>query len=77
MRLEPAEDAGNPEIDDPLANFVDQPVDKQQATRISGLAQDWSQARKAYHQSSYALVRDIAASVAEFTDGEKGEKVGS
>lgn len=75
MRLGPAEDADNLEVDDPLANFVDQPVDKQQATRISGLAQDWSQARKAYHQSSYALVRDIAASVAEFTDGEKGEKV--
>lgn len=68
-------DAAEEEEDDPLASFVDQPVDRQQASRISGLAQDWEQARKNFHQPSYALVRDIAGSLAEFTEGDKAEKV--
>lgn len=76
-RAEPTEDAEAEEIDDPLANFVNHPVDKAHARNIAGLAEDWAQAKKAYHQSSYSLVRDIASSVAEFTEGEKGEKVSS
>lgn len=63
------------ELDDPLADFTDQPVDKQQAGRIMGLSQDWAQIRQGPHASSYTLVRDIATSLAEFQEGEKAEKV--
>jgi E3 SUMO-protein ligase NSE2 len=63
------------EEEEPIENLPDQPVDKQQAGRITGIAQDWEQMRKAIHHSSYALVRDIASSIAEFMDGERGEKV--
>ena len=72
--MQVVEDAVEVDEDDPLANFTDQPVDKQQAGRIMGISQDWEQMRKGVHSSSYALVRDIAASIAEFMDGEKGDQ---
>ena len=72
---EEAEEAEEDGDDDPLANFVDQPVDKQQASRISGLAQDWAQAKKNIHLPSYGPAKEIATSLAEFADGEKGDKV--
>lgn len=65
------------DLDDPLADFTDQPVDKQQAMRIMGLSHDWGQIRQGIHVSSYDLVRDIASSLAEFQEGEKAEKVSS
>ena len=71
----PEEDAEDMDEDDPLADFKDQPVDRQQAQRINGIAMDWEQMRKGVHSSSYALVRDIASSIAEFVDPEKTEKV--
>ncbi|THH01561.1 hypothetical protein EW026_g1173 [Hermanssonia centrifuga] len=58
----------------PLADFGEQPLDKAQATRIGGIASDWNSIRTQIHGNSYALVRDVAASIAEFTDGEKGDK---
>ncbi|EKM49518.1 uncharacterized protein PHACADRAFT_265043 [Phanerochaete carnosa HHB-10118-sp] len=60
-------------VDNPLADFADQPIDKQQAGRISGLSQDWAQIR-GLHNSSYSLVQDIGSALAEFTEGEKAEK---
>lgn len=61
-------------LDDPLANFTDQPVDRQQAGRLTGLAQDWAQIRQSIHTPAYAAAQDIASALAEFTDGEKAEK---
>lgn len=76
--VEPEEDPdadAEEEEDDPLAGFTDQPLDRQQAARITGLAQDWEQIRTGIHRPSYAMTRDIASSIAEFTEGEKQEKV--
>ncbi|GJE98304.1 E3 SUMO-protein ligase NSE2 domain-containing protein [Phanerochaete sordida] len=76
-RREPEEDDDveddDDQDDDPLANFTDQPVDKQQALRVQGLAQDWAQIRTGIHSSSYALVQDIGTAIAEFMEGEKVE----
>ena len=69
------DDDDDQDFEDPLADFTDQPVDKQQAGRILGLSSDWAQLRQGPHVASYALVRDIASSLAEFQDGEKAEKV--
>ncbi|KIP08108.1 hypothetical protein PHLGIDRAFT_127242 [Phlebiopsis gigantea 11061_1 CR5-6] len=74
LPTEEVEEADPQEEDDPLADFVDQPVDRQQSTRIAGLAKDWAQARTGIHVPAYLPVKDIASYVAEFADGEKGEK---
>lgn len=61
--------------EDPLANFGDQPVDRQLGSKINGIAEDWGHINSSLHKLSYGLVRDVASSIAEFTDGQKAEKV--
>ncbi|KAI0927246.1 hypothetical protein AcV5_007833 [Taiwanofungus camphoratus] len=62
------------EVDNPLENFGDQPLEKGQAVKLAGIASDWAMMRKQIHGHAYTLVRDVASSFAEFMEGEKGEK---
>lgn len=64
------------EEDVPIPELGDHPLDKNQAPRIHGMSTDWGILRDKVHQVGYGFTREIAASVAEFTEGEKGEKVG-
>ncbi len=59
----------------PIPEIEDQPVDKGQASKVRGIASDWANMRDKLHVPTYNFVREVAASVAEFTEGEKGEKV--
>lgn len=61
--------------EDILEDFGNQPLDRQQHQKLNGMAEDWSMMRRQIHVNSYSLIRDVAASLAEFTHGEKGEKV--
>ncbi|KAH9950583.1 zinc-finger of the MIZ type in Nse subunit-domain-containing protein [Amylocystis lapponica] len=63
-----------PVVEDPLKDFGDQPLDRALGAKIAGIASDWSLMRNITHGPSYAIVRDVAVSLAEFTDGEKGQK---
>ncbi|KAI0335903.1 hypothetical protein GY45DRAFT_1267375 [Cubamyces sp. BRFM 1775] len=69
-----AEDVDEVEEDIPLPEVKDYPVDKNQATKLRGMAQDWAMLREKVHLPGYNFIREVAASVAEFTEGEKGEK---
>ncbi|KAL1950256.1 hypothetical protein VTO73DRAFT_5380 [Trametes versicolor] len=62
------------EEDVPIPELGDHPLDKNQAPRIHGMSTDWGILRDKVHQVGYGFTREIAASVAEFTEGEKGEK---
>ncbi|OBZ71434.1 E3 SUMO-protein ligase nse2 [Grifola frondosa] len=61
--------------DDPLKSFGDQPLDKNHAPKIAGMAKDWGTIKDELHKPWYGLIKDIAASHAEFTEGEQGEQV--
>ena len=63
------------EEDIPVPEVSDQPLDKNQAMKIRQMATDWAHTREQVHSYSYGFLREVAASVAEFTEGEKGEKV--
>lgn len=60
---------------DPLEELGDQPLDKAQAQKIHGYAQDWDMIRKSRHVHFYGVVKDVATSLAEFAEGDKAEKV--
>lgn len=62
---------------DPLEDLGDQPLDKAQAQKIHGYSQDWDMIRKSRHVHFYALVKDVATTLAEFAEGDKAEKVGN
>ncbi|TBU43587.1 hypothetical protein BD309DRAFT_864000 [Dichomitus squalens] len=62
------------EEDLPVPEINDQPLDKNQAMKIRQMASDWGYTRDKVHNASYGFLREVAASVAEFTEGEKGEK---
>ncbi|KAH8104567.1 zinc-finger of the MIZ type in Nse subunit-domain-containing protein [Cristinia sonorae] len=59
---------------DIITNYENQPLSRAEIQRLAGVAEDWSSMRKAAHTKAYALMSDIAASIAEFGDSEKGEK---
>ena len=63
------------EEDVPVPEVSDQPLDKNQAMKIRQMATDWAHTREQVHSYSYGFLREVAASVAEFTEGEKGEKI--
>lgn len=73
-------DDSDAELDDeeeedlPVPDTRDHPLDKSQAVKIRAMASDWAMTREKVHSASYPFLREVAASVAEFTDGEKGEK---
>lgn len=57
-----------------LAEMKNHPVDKGQAKRIGGFSDDWQKLRVTIHGNSYALLRDVASTVAEFAEGERGSE---
>lgn len=59
---------------DPLAGFGDQPLDKTQSGKIDGLASDWTIVI-GNHRKWYRLLNDVGATLAEFVEGEEGDKV--
>lgn len=63
------------EEDAPIPELGDQPLDKNQAPKVHGMSADWALLRDKVHSTGYGFIREVAASVAEFTEGEKGEKV--
>ncbi|KAI1789617.1 zinc-finger of the MIZ type in Nse subunit-domain-containing protein [Ganoderma leucocontextum] len=75
-----AKDDSDAEMDDeeeeelPLPDTRDHPLDKSQAVKIRQMAGDWAMTREKVHSASYGFLREVAASVAEFTEGDKGEK---
>lgn len=60
---------GRDKID--VANFCDQSLTKADATRLTGLSQDWERMRETLHASAYQTLNDIARVVAEVTEDEK------
>lgn len=61
--------------DDPLAALGEPPLDTTQAGKIHGMAEDWRHVRQGNHVMWYTLVKDVGGALAEFAEGEKGEKV--
>ncbi|KAI0354964.1 hypothetical protein OH77DRAFT_375203 [Trametes cingulata] len=62
------------EEDIPIPELGDHPLDKEQAAKLHGFATDWSIMRTKVHMPGYGFICEVAASIAEFTEGEKGEK---
>ena len=68
-----AEDEGPPP--DIVKDFKDQPLTRAEFRTLGGVAEDWGMIRRQVHTSYFGLMNEIGASVAEFVDGDKGEKV--
>lgn len=62
------------EEEEPL-EIPDQPLDKGRLSKLNGLASDWANIRENTHQSSFNVARDIAATIAEFGEGDSGAEV--
>ena len=61
--------------DDPLKDFQDAPLDKSHLEKLRGLASDWTMTRTHIHDPAFGTVNDVAASIAEFEEGNKAKKV--
>ncbi|KAI0086535.1 hypothetical protein BDY19DRAFT_894649 [Irpex rosettiformis] len=48
----------------------DQPIDRVSAGKLSGMSEDWKKMRETIHGNSYALIRDVAATMAEFDEDD-------
>ena len=59
----------------PAPKIDNQPVSKAQAKKLQGFIEDWVSMRDSVHKPGYRFVREVAASVAEVAEGEKGDKV--
>ncbi|KIK86881.1 hypothetical protein PAXRUDRAFT_152549 [Paxillus rubicundulus Ve08.2h10] len=57
-----------------LESFRDQPLDKKEGAKLHGIAQDWEMIRKQIHQSSFALVKDVAISLADVMEAGQAEE---
>ncbi|KAI0648053.1 hypothetical protein C8Q79DRAFT_1109892 [Trametes meyenii] len=68
------EDVTVDQEDIPVPELKDYPLDKNQMTRLHGVSSDWALMRDKVHLPGYGFIREVASSVAEFTEGEKGEK---
>jgi len=60
-------------LDAGLGDIEDQPVDRTAMPKLGGMASDWASIR-GVHTNSYNLAKDVAASFAEFAEGDEGEK---
>ncbi|RPD62427.1 hypothetical protein L226DRAFT_611006 [Lentinus tigrinus ALCF2SS1-7] len=60
--------------DIPVPDIKDQPLDRVLGQKVHGLSGDWGVLREKAHAQSYTFIREVGAAVAEFTEGEKGEK---
>ncbi|KAI0781981.1 hypothetical protein C8Q75DRAFT_812054 [Abortiporus biennis] len=63
------------EEEDFLKDFEEQPLSKLTAAKpLQGLSSDWGQVRIGVHKPAYGVLKDIAATIAEFAEGETEEK---
>ncbi|KAG1742395.1 uncharacterized protein EDB91DRAFT_310539 [Suillus paluster] len=53
-----------------IENFYDQPLDKKESGKLSGIAQDWEMIRKQIHQGSFSLAKEVATSLADVLEGD-------
>ncbi|KAG2155841.1 uncharacterized protein EDB93DRAFT_1128476 [Suillus bovinus] len=53
-----------------VENFHDQPLDKKEGAKLSGIAQDWEMIRKQIHQGSFSLAKEVATSLADVLEGD-------
>ncbi|KAG2070399.1 hypothetical protein BDR04DRAFT_1054203 [Suillus decipiens] len=53
-----------------IENFHDQPLDKKEGGKLSGIAQDWEMIRKQIHQGSFSLAKEVATSLADVLEGD-------
>ncbi|KAJ8587279.1 hypothetical protein M405DRAFT_852965 [Rhizopogon salebrosus TDB-379] len=67
-----ADDDEDDRID--INNFHDQPLDKKDAGRLAGIAQDWEMIRKQIHQGSFSLVKDVANSLADVLEDDHADQ---
>ncbi|KAA1477547.1 hypothetical protein DENSPDRAFT_844708 [Dentipellis sp. KUC8613] len=49
-------------------NFGNQPIDRQEAAKLSGMAQDWTMMEETLRRSAFGLLTEVASAVAEFED---------
>jgi hypothetical protein len=52
-------------------NFHDQPLNRSDVNRLAGLAKDWETTRKGFHASSFRMMNDIGAALAEVDEEDK------
>lgn len=60
---------------DILADFQDQPLGRTEVRGVGGVSEDWGMVRRQVHAMFFNLMNDVGANLAEFAEGEKGEKV--
>lgn len=68
-------DAADLEGDDPLIDFRDAPLDRNHLEKLKGLASDWTMTRTHIHIPAFSALNDVAISIAEFEDDERGGEV--
>ncbi|KAI0699109.1 zinc-finger of the MIZ type in Nse subunit-domain-containing protein [Cytidiella melzeri] len=73
-RAKPSTSAAAALDTDMLAELGDQPIDRGAAGKLSGMSDDWKRMRETIHANAYALIRDIAATMAEFGEDDAGQK---
>ncbi|TCD70538.1 hypothetical protein EIP91_002884 [Steccherinum ochraceum] len=74
MDVDAAGDDDDEEVVDIVSNFQDQPIDRSHLQTLGGLSGDWATLRTTFHDKYYPIVNDVGASVAEFVEGNNGEK---
>ncbi|KAG0694527.1 hypothetical protein DFH29DRAFT_1072874 [Suillus ampliporus] len=57
-----------------IENFHDQPLDKKEGGKLSGIAQDWEMIRKQIHQGSFSLAKEVATSLADVLEGDQADQ---
>ncbi|KAG1848742.1 hypothetical protein DFJ58DRAFT_795939 [Suillus subalutaceus] len=57
-----------------IENFHDQPLDKKEGGKLSGIAQDWEMIRKQIHQGSFSLAKEVATSLADVLEGDNANQ---
>ncbi|TFY69080.1 hypothetical protein EVG20_g3302 [Dentipellis fragilis] len=67
---EPADD--EPPINE--ENFGNQPIDRQEAAKLNGMASDWTMMEETLRRSAFGLLTEVASAVAEFEDPDNVEK---
>lgn len=70
-----ANEDGDDVFPDILANFQDQPLGRAELRGVGGVSEDWGMVRRQVHAMFFNLMNDVGANLAEFAEGEKGEKV--
>jgi hypothetical protein len=57
-----------------IENFHNQPLDKKEGGKLSGIAQDWEMIRKQIHQGSFSLAKEVATSLADVLEGDNANQ---